>query len=283
MTRNALHIALVVPSFLLVSPAPAPAQEAGAGTGHVAAARGLLKQLRWHDESSHNQYIATRGDVTKHLMTEIDGFVTESFQPGTSGPDQIKAGLGVLLGYAAMPLMADNNTAFFVTVPKGRFLIACIEAPRGGSAIAEDAISFRAYRDAGSRFVFVSSAEDLHSSDSGNDSLDRLYTKPLTSAPIAGEFWFMALAEVPPQAPPTVAMRLYAFDGEKFRTVWMPKDIRSVGPDKAIECTDGGFIVSSLLDPTGGAALSPTVVVHEQYAVSPDGPHKIAEWRTNRQ
>ena len=57
----------------------------------------------------------------------------------------------------------------------------------------------------------------------------------------------------------------------------------SEGADKTIELTSDGFIVRSLFDPTGEAGHSPTVVMHEQYAVSPDGPNKTSEWRTDRQ
>jgi hypothetical protein len=241
-----------------------------------------LKQLQWGDAHSQSEYLATRDDVTQRLFKEIDDFVTESFQPRASTPDQIKAGLDVLLGYKNSDFRGNSNNVFLMDLPRGHFLIAGAELPRGGSAIAEDAISLRAYKDAGARFIRVSSTEDLHSSDPGNPFLVGLYTKALTWSPIAGEFWFMALADVPPQAPPTVAARLYAFDGERFRTVWMPKDILSEGTDKAIELTNNGFIVRSLFDPTGQAAHSPTVVIHEQYAVGPDGPSKTSEWRTDR-
>jgi hypothetical protein len=280
MTRNTLYIGISALCFLLVGAATSLAQEARARTDRVAAARGLSSQLRWKDASSHKQYLARRDDVTRRLLKEVDGFIADSFQPGTATPDHVKAGLKLLLGHLDHSESYMSNAAIPVTLPKGRFLIAGVELLRGGTAIAEDAISFRAYRATGSKFVFVSSTEDLHSSDPDNPFLMGLYAKPLSVSPIAGEFWFLGLARVPPQSPPTVAMRLYAFDGERFRTVWAPKDILAEGTRQAIELTSDGFIVSSLSDPGRPTGPGPTFVIHTQYAVGPDGPKKTAEWRT---
>jgi hypothetical protein len=280
MTRVTLVISISALCLLLLCVATGLAQETRARTDHAAAARGLSSQLRWKDAASHKEYLARRDDVTRRLLKEIDGFVTDSFQPGTATPDHVKAGLKLLLGHLDHSESYMSNAAIPVTLPKGRFLIAGVELLRGGTAIAEDAISFRAFKDAGSRFVFVTSTEDLHSSNPDNPYLAGLYAKPLSASPIVGEFWFLALAVVPPRAPPTVAMRLCAFDGESFRTVWAPKDIEAEGTRQAIELTSDGFIVNSLSDPTGAPVLSPSVATHTQYTVGPDGPKKTAEWRT---
>ena len=74
-------------------------------------------------------------------------------------------------------------------------------------------------------------------------------------------------------------MRLFAFNGEKFRTVWLPKDIMCEGPKSAVQFTAGGFIMNTLFDPTGMAAHSPTVVIHTEYTLSSDGPHEVAKWQ----
>jgi hypothetical protein len=100
--------------------------------------------------------------------------------------------------------------------------------------------------------------------------------------PIPDEFWFIASAEVPPLTPPTVAMRLFTFDGSGFRAVWTPEDITAEGSDRAVEFTTGGFIIDKLVDAEGGAALSPNIVVHEQYILTPEGPRKSNEWETER-
>lgn len=65
--------------------------------------------------------------------------------------------------------------------------------------------------------------------------------------------------------------------------------IRELRPDVEpyfadnIELTTDGFIVNRLFDPSGQAAISPSIVIHEQYTVTSSGPYKIMEWRTDRQ
>ncbi len=155
--------------------------------------------------------------------------------------------------------------------------------PRGEPAIAEDEISYRSYRDDGQQFTFVSAVEDLHSSDASSPFALGMYTLPPIPAPVVGESWFIAFTEIPPQSPPTVAMRLYALDGENFRTVWSPKHFMVESADKAVDVNKGGLIVNILFDPTGQAARSPGAVVHQQYVLTVEGPKKVAEWQTNRQ
>jgi len=169
----------------------------------------------------------------------------------------------------------QSNVAFSASLPHGDFLILGVEVWRGGDAISDDAISFRAYKKTERKFVFVASSDILRRSD--------LHAKAIPIAPVAGEFWFMGLAVMPQQSPFMTAMRLYAFDGQKFRTVWAPADIIAEGAEQAVEVTANGFTVNKLFDPTGGAAHSPSAVIHEQYILNPDGPLKVREWETERQ
>jgi hypothetical protein len=100
--------------------------------------------------------------------------------------------------------------------------------------------------------------------------------------PNVGEFWFFGLANVSPQSPPTVAVRLNVFDGADFRAVWAPDDVLPESVDKAATVTALGFIVNRLFDPTGQAAHSPKVVIHQEFTLTASGPQKIAEWQTAR-
>ena len=135
----------------------------------------------------------------------------------------------------------------------------------------------------GETFVAVSSSCDLHSADSENPTLSSLRATALP-APTPDEFWFAAWAQVIEQSPPTAAMRVYAFDGKVFRTIWAAKDFLTESDlGKAVELTTGGFVLTKLFDPTGNHPHSPGIVIHEQYALTPDGPLKVTEWRTDRQ
>ena len=234
----------------------------------------MSEQLRWHDEAGYEKYAATKDELIRQVLNEIDAFVSDTFQPNSVTPELVRARLDGLLGYKGSNLTHD--VAFVVNLPQGHFLIVGIEVSGGSDAIADDTLSFRAYRAMGNRLVFIANTDSL-------SHLVDLQVKTLSGVPLSNEFWFMAIAEIPPQAPPTVAMRLYAFDGGKFRTVWEPRNIIAAGVDKAIEVTTGGFVVDSLFDPTGGAAHSPSVVIHEQYVLTAGEPEKVAEWRTGIQ
>jgi hypothetical protein len=189
-------------------------------------------------------------------------------------PDSVREGVDALLGHKKGDTMQD--VAFSVNLPVGRFLILGVELWRGGDALPENAISFRAFSQNEGRLVPVAHT------DVWDGAMD-LHAKPLPTAPVPGESWFLALGQVNPSlTPPMIAITLWAFDGRSFRAVWMPKNVTAEGPAEAVEIAAAGFIVVSLVDPTGGAARSPTLAVHEQFILTPDGPQKVGQWETER-
>jgi hypothetical protein len=175
-----------------------------------------------------------------------------------------------------------ESEAFSVSLPTGRFLVVGVEVKRGGGAISENAMSLRAYRETGNQFVPAADTNYLHVRDVSQDGgevgwepLVALRVKTLTSRPNGSEFWFLAWAEVPPRSPYTVTMRLFGFDGEKFRTIWAMDDFITPDVNRAVQVTaDGGFTLSTMPDPRG------VTVVNKQYAVTADGPQKVTEWET---
>ena len=117
---------------------------------HAAVLAKLSKQLLWHDEASHKQYLAVRDQVTQQTLNEIDSFISDGYQSATATADEVKAGLDGLLGYRSRDGL--TNVSFLVDLPGGKFLITGIELRRGGGNFAEDAISFRAYNQSGGKF-----------------------------------------------------------------------------------------------------------------------------------
>jgi hypothetical protein len=248
------------------------AQQAGVQTNHVAQIRTLAKQLRWQTESGRKHYEAEKAELTRNVLSEVDQYITETFVPDSVTAEQVQSGLNNLLGYTKG--LGIQNVAFLANLPKGDFLIVGIDLWRGGAAINEDYICFRAYADIGGKFVHVAGTENLVASDS---FLVGVNARALEPPPIAGEFWFLSWADVPPQSPYTIAIRLYAFDGKKFRTIWAPQNIISASIDTAVQVGPGGvFTVNQM--PT----WTSQDIVHGQYAVSTTGPKKVREWKTAR-
>jgi hypothetical protein len=245
----------------------------------------LLKDLRWHDNPSHDRYLDIRAERMQSLLSEIDGFVTETFSPGSATAVAVQDGLDALLGHKRGNL--DNSVAFLSVLPVGRFLVVGVEIRRGGGALSEDAFSFRAYKDTGTAFAFI--AETRFGTDVEFGQTQRrlkdwepvafLNAKAVPAPPISNQFWFVTWAVASHFAPPVVAVRLYAFDGERFRTIWTPKDFVSES-STAVTLTADGLTVRKLIDSTGGTPGSPTVVVRERYALTADGPQKVLESET---
>lgn len=258
----------VIGQTLVVHAIIAQGQVITAPTDHTVRVKTLSQQLLWHDESGMKQYDSVKDTVTERLLSEVDGFISDSFNADLATTDQVRAGLRVLLNHKKSDLL--HNQVFRVTLPSGDFLIVGIEIQRGGLAIAEDSIVFRAYKGINGRFVYTASTGNLN-----NSALVSLHAAPLPTPPVAGEFWFVAWADVPPRSPYTIAMRLYAFDGEKFRTVWEPKDIIALSIDDAVQVNHDGTLVISQM-PT----FKSSTIVHTQYDVTENGPQQTAEWTT---
>jgi len=70
-------------------------------------------------------------------------------------------------------------------------------------------------------------------------------------------------------------MRLYAFNGKSFRTVWSPENIISPNIDDAIQVGPNGRVANRL------PVWDSQTVLHDQYAVTPDGLKKAAESTTD--
>jgi hypothetical protein len=242
----------------------------------------LLNDLRWHDTDSREHYLQIREERTQRLLREIDGLIAETLSSRSATPTTLQAGLDALLGHKRGDL--QQSAAFLVTLPVGRFLVIGVEVTRGGGAIPENAFSFRAYRDNGTSFAFVSAIDFPPGDLSGNELDDWstngfLQVKSLLTRPVRSEFWFLEWGIVSSAVPPIVMMRLVAFDGDHFRIVWAPKNFEAESP---VTLTVDGFTTHKLFDPIGGAAGSPTVVINERYALTVDGPQKIGEWKEPR-
>jgi hypothetical protein len=100
----------------------------------------LLKDLRWHDLDSHEQYLKIHNERTNRLLSELDGFIAESVSPRATAAS-VTTGLDSLLGHKKGDL--PHSAAFLLNLPGGHFLVIGVEATRGGGAIPEDALELK--------------------------------------------------------------------------------------------------------------------------------------------
>ena len=90
----------------------------------------LSGQLRWHDDAELKQYKSTKDARTDRLLSKLDGFISDTVQPGTATADQVRQGLDTLLGRKQGELV--HNMAFFASLPRGHFLITAVEFVNSG-------------------------------------------------------------------------------------------------------------------------------------------------------
>jgi hypothetical protein len=258
---------------LLCFPSSLRGQQAKFQTAGGSRVRVLAEQLRWRTESGRKRYEAEKTELTHNVLSEIDHYINERFVPGSATVEQVQSGLNHLLGYTKG--LGIHNVAFFANLPKGDFLIVGVELWRGGPAINEDYICFRAYADLGGKFVNVANTGNLSQSDS---YLVGLHAQALQPPQITGQFWFIAWANVPPQSPYTIVIRLYTFDGKRFRKVWEPQNIIATNIDNAIQVGPSDAITINRM-----RSWKTSTIVHEQYVISEKGPKKTKEWKSRRE
>lgn len=273
VTRRIMLCAIAFEIFFISVPPGFTAQQANAPTNRVAKIRTLTQQLRWRKGGDLKHYEAIKDNVSQSLFRELDAYISQNF-PADSTAAQVRAGLDEVLEVKNGDLI--QNVVFSSDLPAGRFLIVGIELEGAGTNDLNeygDRICFRAYQASGRRLVYVANSGNM--SDS---ALTALHALPLRAPQVGGDSWFIAWADVPPQSPYTIAIRLYAFDGKKFRTVWAPPNIIAAGIDTAVQVEPGGALFTVNQMPT----WTSQDIVHEQYAVSASGPKKIKEWETAR-
>ena len=148
MVRLTAHLALLVG---LVCTSPLRTQPHSVNrTDEI---RRLSRQLHWANARESQDYERNKAVVTQRLLKELDAFVDESFRPDGATAESVMQSLDSALGYKNGD--TRHNVAFVAAVPTGLFLVAGIEVARGGLAIPEDAVSFRAYKAAESRLTLV--------------------------------------------------------------------------------------------------------------------------------
>jgi len=247
--------------LVFINIAGGQAQPTKAVNNRVSAVAAVSKRLQWNDESSRHEYLQMRDATTNELLREVDGFISESFNARSVVADRVKLSLDGLLGHKD----GDWRTSIAITtdLPSGRFLVIGIQVPRGGPAIAEDAVSIRAYKAEGDKFVFVA--------DTGRDLDNHFLNAKALSSPNPNEVWLIAWGDQPPRTPYSVALRVYAFDGKGFRTVWEPADITTGNVESAVQLAPNGFTIDRYDDDRFTRGES-SYRLREEYILTRDGP-----------
>jgi hypothetical protein len=222
----------------------------------------LSKALRWNDEASRLRYHSVSHDLTRQVTAEIDGFIVDNFKPAVK-PGEVNAALKKLLADFASP-GAGANTVFSVDLPSGHFLLAVIDLLRVAGAQYDDAISLRAYKEEGEHLAPLA--------DAGGDLDRRMLTSVLllSRSPLSNESRLLVTVRWSSIGSPySLQSRLYAFDGNRFRSLWKSPEFRTSDLSTVVRETPSGFTINSLSEATGN-------VIDDQFIQTAEGAERIA-------
>ena len=197
--------------------------------------------------------MAALDDVVSQIHNEVDAYIARTVDRKQLDLDRksIEQGLKQIL----VQVYDESASAFVLDSASGRSLIV-VYALRKGTLMGERAtsVTLRAYKatDIGVELADFT-GDDM-------DGYGNLSVKELHS-PVPDETWLLVLGYMTGANGPNVRMRVYAYDGAKFRTMWMPENVWGAF---TIRVTDHGFTVD-------GSYYREDKERHDTYFLGPDG------------
>jgi hypothetical protein len=225
--------------------------------GRIAA---IYQQMRYAEGNKvdEDRYLRELPASTERVRIEIDTFIRQFVRPSES-TQSIQLRLRNLLNIRPPNLeYADLPTVHMLDLPIGRILVLAytiVRPPHFNSG------NIRAYRATLNNFEFIAATGPEFGDDPSGFGL---FTRPVPS-PVPGEFWLLAWGEN--HTGKISLFRLYAFNGQQFRTVWSPETM----PYAKITFTASGFSIRHLVRDT-----TPGYSVDDDYALTATGPFKTA-------
>jgi hypothetical protein len=246
---------ILIPSILVAvavaaqSPASMDAERDRAEQNKIAA---LCKDLLFDvdDPSEVARRSAALDSATKTVHQEIDRYVSMEFR-AEHGSERSQARLrGLLSAHVPNAEYSDEPFVRVAQLRGGLSLVAAYTLVRGHH---HDISTIRGFRMDGTRLRVVATA--------GGEFKGYGMFKAQIPSPIGGELWFLAWGQDLTFNGKKVRFRLYAFDGETFRTVWQPDDMY----DATMTPTQNGFVVSHTMPGTREP-------LDDLFVITADGP-----------
>src|SRR5665213_573865 len=195
----------------------------------------LSGQLRFQDAAQAEAYRSARDANTQRVQQELDGYLSTGFAPETARSEDIQAALTELL--SNQPEDPEHSGKLYARIADlrlGKSLVTAYMLARGGEAVNDSSVTIRGYKSVDGKFQLTATAEA---------ELDGygLFTHELES-PITGESWLFVWGPQFGFNGTKVRMRVLAFDGAAFRTIWAPDDMYSA----TVRFTSSGFSIDHL-------------------------------------
>jgi hypothetical protein len=200
--------------------------------------------------------VAAMDEVASQIHGEVDAYLARVVDPNRADRQRIEQDLHRILAH----LCDTPPSVFVLDTAKSRSWVAAYGL-RKGALVGEHAtsVTLRAYSvtDRGVRLAAFT-GDDL-------DGYANLAVQELHS-PVPDEVWLLVWGQMTGANGPNIRMRIYACDGKKFRTVWMPENIWGTF---TVRVTDQGFTVD-------GEYYREAKARHDAYQLAPDGLYHVA-------
>jgi hypothetical protein len=246
-----LVLTIAVPMIASAQRSQSPEEYDREATTRVKALSERLR-FRENDPVDRRRYYAELKEVTKRLRTEVDRYIHVAFSP-TEASSSVQGRLRTLLAeHKPNPDYGDLALARIGDLRGGQSLLVAYAIVRPPH---HDAATIRGYRLGVDGYDLMATT--------GDDFDGYGMFKQDLQSPIPGELWLLTWGQAHTFNGTKIRFRVYAFDGEKFRTVWSPDDLF----DATVRFSDSGFAIDHHV-------RQPPSELHDEYVLTPDGPVK---------
>ncbi|MGH9386616.1 MAG: hypothetical protein ACRD2N_20280 [Vicinamibacterales bacterium] len=205
------------------------------------------------DEADAGRRLAEMDWLTDRLQREVDRYIQTTFTVAHD-PDGIQRRLRTLLGaHAPNPEFGDLPFTRLAGLRFGSSLIVAYTLVRGPH---HNLATIRGYRATREGFELVATT--------GDDFEGYGMFKAELQSPIDDEFWLMAWGQAHTFDGRRVRFRIYAFDGEAFKTMWSPEDL--------FDAEDPH--ITGLIFSIDHRVRQPRYDIHDEYLLTASGPIK---------
>jgi hypothetical protein len=171
-------------------------------------------QVQAELSAANARIVSSMDEVALQMERAIDNYIVRTVNPKHADLDRqlVAQDLKQILGEVAV----GAPSAFVLDSPHGRSLIVAYTLGKGfAMGPGATSVVLRSYHatDKGLK-VGDTTGEDM-------DGYANVSVKTLPS-PVPGQIWFLLWGQATGANGPNIRMRGYAYDGSKFRTVWMP-------------------------------------------------------------
>ena len=211
-------------------------------------------EIQEQSAADNRRRVENMEKVAAAIHAEVDQYIYDSVDPIAFDVSAVREDIQRVLGSAAY----GPVYAFTLTLDKERQLVVVYMLPKGPSmGQGATSVTLRAYAPKGSKVVLASNT------GSDMDGYINVQADQLRS-PMDSELWLLVRGKMTGANGPNIRMRIYAYNGMQFRTVWMPENEWGAFN---VQVTERGFVVR-------GSYYRTEKPRNDSYLLAPDGVYR---------